>query len=122
SLFVHPNRSLSSTGGAGAFQPIVWESRSCSDPKKARFRDYDPGALRTRGMTIVQSWNTALKGDLSSDYPVGTTWAMDGGNYYLLDLVRVRAAIPTSSSGYCPPPPLHPLLTYFRSTGDRANA
>ncbi len=45
-------------------------------------------------MTIVQSWNTALKGDLSSDYPVGTTWAMDGGNYYLLDLVRVRAAIP----------------------------
>ena len=45
-------------------------------------------------MTIVQSWDTALKGDPSSDYSVGTTWAMDDGNYYLLDLVRVRAAYP----------------------------
>ena len=45
-------------------------------------------------MTIVQSWDTALKGDPSCDYSVGTTWAMDGGNFYLLDLVRIRAAYP----------------------------
>ena len=45
-------------------------------------------------MMIVQSWDTALKGDPSNDYSVGTTWAMDDGNYYLLDLVRVRAAYP----------------------------
>ncbi len=62
--------------------------------KKSWFRHYDHAALRTRGMTIVQSWDTALKGDPSSNYSVGTTWAMDGGNYYLLDLVRARAPYP----------------------------
>ncbi|MBZ9873178.1 phage terminase large subunit [Mesorhizobium sp. BR1-1-9] len=62
--------------------------------KRAWFRYYDPGQLDLRSMTIVQSWDTAVKGDPSCDYSVGTTWAKDGNNYYLLDLVRVRAAYP----------------------------
>ncbi|WP_156933482.1 hypothetical protein [Mesorhizobium sp. LSHC412B00] len=62
--------------------------------KRVWFRDYDPNQFDRRSMTIVQSWDTALKGDPSSDYSVGTTWAKDDNNYYLLDLVRVRAAYP----------------------------
>ncbi|MER8649642.1 phage terminase large subunit [Mesorhizobium sp. M0586] len=62
--------------------------------KRVWFRDYDPHQFDRRSMTIVQSWDTALKGDPSSDYSVGTTWAKDDNNYYLLDLVRVRAAYP----------------------------
>ncbi|MFB9980921.1 phage terminase large subunit [Mesorhizobium kowhaii] len=62
--------------------------------KRVWFRDYDPQQLDVGGMTIVQSWDTALKGDPSSDYSVGTTWAQDGSNYYLVDIVRVRAAYP----------------------------
>lgn len=62
--------------------------------KRAWFRSYEPNALNVRGKTIVQSWDTALKGDPGNDYSVGTTWAMDGSNYYLLDVVRVRAAYP----------------------------
>ncbi|RRH92069.1 terminase [Mesorhizobium tamadayense] len=62
--------------------------------KRTWFRDYDPGQLDRRSMTIVQSWDTALKGDPSCDYSVGTTWAKDDNNYYLLDLIRIRAAYP----------------------------
>lgn len=62
--------------------------------KRAWFRYYDSSELDRRSMTIVQSWDTALKGDPSCDYSVGTTWAKDVNNYYLLDLVRVRAAYP----------------------------
>ncbi|WP_027055218.1 phage terminase large subunit [Mesorhizobium erdmanii] len=62
--------------------------------KRVWFRDYDPQQLDVAGMTIVQSWDTALKGDPSSDYSVGTTWAQDGSNYYLIDIVRIRAAYP----------------------------
>ncbi|UVC17884.1 phage terminase large subunit [Mesorhizobium onobrychidis] len=62
--------------------------------KRVWFRDYDPHQFDRRSMTIVQSWDTALKGDPSSDYSVGTTWAKDDNNYYLVDLVRVRAAYP----------------------------
>ena len=62
--------------------------------KRAWFREYDPAHLDLRRMTIAQSWDTALKGDPSSDYSVCTTWGKDGANYYLLDVLRIRAAYP----------------------------
>jgi predicted phage terminase large subunit-like protein len=83
--------------GSLAFSAQYQQSPAPADGnivKRAWFRYYDPAQLERRSMTIVQSWDTALKGDPSSDYSVGTTWAKDDNNYYLLDLVRVRAAYP----------------------------
>ncbi len=40
--------------------------------------------------TVIQSWDMAFKGTDKSDYVVGQVWAMDGGNYYLIDQVRGR--------------------------------
>lgn len=62
--------------------------------KRAWFRYYDLAQFDRRSMTIVQSWDTALKGDPSCDYSVGSTWAKDDTKYYLLDLVRIRASYP----------------------------
>jgi len=83
--------------GSLAFSAQYQQSPAPADGnivKRAWFRYYDPAQLERRSMTIVQSWDTALKGDPSSDYSVGTTWAKDDNNYHLLDLVRVRAAYP----------------------------
>ena len=86
-------RDLGSLGFSAQYQQAPAPAEG-NIVKKAWFRDYDPTALRTHGMMIVQSWDTALKSDPSNDYSVGTTWAMDDGNFYLLDLVRARASYP----------------------------
>ncbi|MBW3096043.1 phage terminase large subunit [Pseudohoeflea coraliihabitans] len=62
--------------------------------KRAWFRNFDLQILNTRGMTIVQCWDTALKGDPSCDYSVCSTWARDGSKFYLLDVLRRRMAYP----------------------------
>ncbi len=57
------------------------------------FRFYD--ALRTGPKTyLVQSWDTATKGEEIHDYSVGTTWLVDGSDYYLVDLIRERLEYP----------------------------
>ena len=83
--------------GSLAFSAQYQQSPAPSDGniiKRAWFRHYDPTQLDCSAMTIVQSWDTAVKGDPSCDYSVGTTWATDQSNFYLLDVVRIRAAYP----------------------------
>ena len=43
---------------------------------------------------IIQSWDTAAKDGAQNDWSVCTTWLVDDGNYYLLDLVRDRFEYP----------------------------
>jgi len=43
---------------------------------------------------IVQSWDTAMKGNAGNDYSVCTTWIEAGGNYFLLDVYRERLEYP----------------------------
>jgi predicted phage terminase large subunit-like protein len=39
---------------------------------------------------VVQSWDTALSEEETSDYSVGTTWGYREGDWYLLDVARER--------------------------------
>jgi len=43
---------------------------------------------------ITQSWDTALKGDSSSDYSVCTTWLRQGSQHLLLDVFRKQLTFP----------------------------
>ncbi|MEQ8441276.1 MAG: phage terminase large subunit [Alphaproteobacteria bacterium] len=57
------------------------------------FRFYD--RLPAGGETyLVQSWDTATKGEEIHDYSVGTTWLVDGHDVYLKDLVREKLEYP----------------------------
>jgi predicted phage terminase large subunit-like protein len=47
---------------------------------------------------IVQSWDTAQKGDQIHDYAVGTTWLYSDEKHFLIDLVRERCDYPALSS------------------------
>ena len=58
------------------------------------FRFYDELPCRVVGDRIVQSWDTASKAEEISDYSVGTTWLMQGNDYYLLDVLRKRLTYP----------------------------
>ena len=41
---------------------------------------------RQKGLSVVQSWDTANKATELSDFSVCTTWGIVGKNLYLLDL------------------------------------
>ena len=43
---------------------------------------------------IVQSWDTAMKAGQLNDYSVGTTWLIQGKDYYLIDVLRIKALFP----------------------------
>ena len=43
---------------------------------------------------VFQSWDTGFKAGQLNDYSVCTTWAIVGGRYYLLDVVRERLEFP----------------------------
>ena len=43
---------------------------------------------------IMQSWDTAYKGDVRHDYSVCTTWAERKGQHYLLDVFRKKMEYP----------------------------
>lgn len=43
---------------------------------------------------IIQSWDTAFKTSSLNDYTVCTTWAVEDGKYYLLDLYRGKIEFP----------------------------
>ena len=62
--------------------------------KREWLRYYDELPERTRKMKVVQSWDTAGKDTPHSDWSVCTTWLIDNGDYYLIDLVRGRYDYP----------------------------
>ncbi len=43
---------------------------------------------------IIQSWDTAFKTSTFNDYSVCTTWGVEDGKYYLLDLYRGKIEFP----------------------------
>jgi predicted phage terminase large subunit-like protein len=62
--------------------------------KRDWFKYYDTAPSRSADTTIVQSYDTAMKGNEIHDYTVCTTWAKSNGNHYLLDVVRRRCEYP----------------------------
>ncbi len=50
--------------------------------------------LPNRNCPIVQSWDVAIKGEQIHEYSVCTTWAVNGRDYYLLDVFRARMQFP----------------------------
>jgi predicted phage terminase large subunit-like protein len=65
--------------------------------KRDWIRYFQVAPPRTKAR-IVQSWDTAQKGDQIHDYAVGTTWLHVDGKHFLIDLVRKRCDYPTLSS------------------------
>lgn len=61
--------------------------------KKEHIHLYQRGLNLSAGQ-IVQSWDTALKGDSSSDYSVCTTWFQRGPDHFLLDVFRKQVTFP----------------------------
>ena len=59
------------------------------------FRRFDDPPRRRHGDTVIQSWDTASKAGELNDYSVCTTWLMQDGFYYLLDLQRARLDAPS---------------------------
>jgi predicted phage terminase large subunit-like protein len=80
---------------------LVFESQWLQSPtpdgghmvKKEHIHLYPRGLNLALGQ-IVQSWDTALKGDPSSDYSVCTTWLRRGAEHFLLDVYRKQVTFP----------------------------
>jgi predicted phage terminase large subunit-like protein len=53
-------------------------------------RYYDVLPLRTASSIIVQSWDCASKAGDINDWSVCTTWLVQDGEYYLMDVLRER--------------------------------
>lgn len=59
------------------------------------FGQYDAVNIdRASFQCVIQSWDTAMTGEPTSDFSVGTTWGYRDGNWHLLDLVRRRLDFP----------------------------
>ena len=43
---------------------------------------------------IIQSWDTAIKAKDENDYSVGITLSLSNGNYYILDIKRIKVEFP----------------------------
>jgi predicted phage terminase large subunit-like protein len=56
-----------------------------------RYRSLPP---RTSSTRVVQSWDTASKGGAENDWSVCTTWHIDEGQFYLVDVDRGRYDYP----------------------------
>jgi predicted phage terminase large subunit-like protein len=82
--------------------PAVFSAQYQQDPTPPggnRFRwewfgTYDEDLPRTAFSWIVQSWDTALTAEPTSDYSVGTTWGFREGRWHLLALTRDRMDFP----------------------------
>ena len=62
--------------------------------KRKWFKDYEPDKQPIRHMEIIQSWDTAMKGDPSNDFSVCITIAKNGSNYFVVDVLRRRMSYP----------------------------
>ncbi|NUN08043.1 MAG: phage terminase large subunit [Ignavibacteriaceae bacterium] len=56
-------------------------------------KETNPETDRREGYWI-QSWDTAFKKNAENDYSVCTTWMVDDGKYYLVDMWRGRVEFP----------------------------
>ena len=57
------------------------------------FRRYEKPPFAP-GQRIVQSWDIATSTGDNADWSVGTTWCVDGADYYLIDVARGRWSFP----------------------------
>lgn len=55
---------------------------------------YEPHQLPREFTFILQSWDTACKTGDMNDFSVGTTWGVEDGKYYLLDVCRAKLDFP----------------------------
>jgi len=62
--------------------------------KLSWFGNYEAVPPRQQNGQIVQSWDTASKGDVVNDWSVCTTWLLQGGNCYLTDVYRAQMDYP----------------------------
>jgi predicted phage terminase large subunit-like protein len=63
--------------------------------KRDSIRRYGLPPIRTQSHRIIQSWDTAIKVDASSDFSVCATLLVDEHrNYYLLEILRDRVLYP----------------------------
>ena len=59
------------------------------------FKTYkDPPPLTSSADCTVQSWDIAMTENAGSDWSVCSTWAVRGGDYYLIDVFRGRLRFP----------------------------
>ncbi|MBN4016440.1 phage terminase large subunit [Rhodospirillaceae bacterium AH-315-P19] len=58
------------------------------------FRRYQEVPAKSGNDRIIQSWDTASKGEEIHDYSVCTTWLEKGSTYYLIDVYRERLEYP----------------------------
>lgn len=60
------------------------------------FGTYDEAPLRHRFIKVVQSWDTGMTAEPTSDYSVCTTWGfeLESHKWYLLDVFRKRLDFP----------------------------
>lgn len=58
------------------------------------FGTYDDDLRRQDFQWVVQSWDTALTAEPTSDFSVGTTWGFRHSRWYLIDLCRARFDFP----------------------------
>jgi predicted phage terminase large subunit-like protein len=61
--------------------------------RRAWFQRYQPDVTREFDQ-VVQSWDTGITGDESSDYSVCTTWGIIGQDCYLIDVFRRQLEYP----------------------------
>ena len=59
-----------------------------------RYHNIEPSSQSGSGTYLVQSWDTAMKGEQIHDFSVCSTWLKKDGNHYLIDLVRQRCEYP----------------------------
>lgn len=55
---------------------------------------YDVLPERTEEGVLFQSWDTASKIQIENDWSVGMTWLYEDGQYYLVDVIRVKLNYP----------------------------
>jgi predicted phage terminase large subunit-like protein len=63
--------------------------------RRAWVRYYDELPPRNSSCTVVQSWDAASKQGESNDWSVCTTWMIQDGKYYLMDVLRERLEYPS---------------------------
>jgi predicted phage terminase large subunit-like protein len=101
---LHPEREpwqildeIKQTLGTYAFQ-AQYQQRPVSDAGNLVHRDwicyYDALPPRNTTSSIIQSWDTALKGEEMHDFSVCTTWLRQGNDHYLMDVARKHCDYP----------------------------
>lgn len=102
---LHPTREDRGalTRQATAMGSVLFSAQFLQEPVPADgeivkwnwFRTYRAGGPNlVAPYSYVQSWDTAMKAGQLNDFSVGTTWLVQEGNYYLLDVMRIKALFP----------------------------